>query len=481
MIKIRKWTTAMLSASLALALAFTPVAGAPKAFAAAEASDTAAIQEVLDYLEAYYVEGTDRSELIRAAIDGMVYSLGDPYSAYFDSDEAAAFGHELELEFVGIGATLSFADDELYIAEVLPGSPAQQAGLKRGDAILKINGMPLDDLTGDELDGAPGTSVTLHISRNGKISTVKVTLREITYPSVTGKLLGSKVGYISLNGFTEHSAAEFETKLQALRKAGMQSMVLDLRDNGGGYMQAAYDIAAQFMSKGVMMYTSDATGALSPVIVTGGRDIGMPVVILANDYTASASEALTGALQDNGIATVVGTRTYGKARVQNLIELSDGSLLKLTTERVLTPAKTDFNYVGLVPDFAVQDPTAQLIVGLQLAGLEQIVLSGDKRVLDVNGSPFNGNVGLLKQGNRIYASAKILAALTETELKWDAAGRQAVFTTGAGQRLAFTVASKDAVISGNVTYIDLNAFKKQVPALQWNYNQATGQLKLAFP
>ncbi|MBW4080924.1 S41 family peptidase [Paenibacillus sp. S150] len=469
----------VLSGCLALSIVFAPAASAETTAQNEAASRLDLINEVMNYLETYNLTGVDQDTLIRGAIDGMVNTLDDPYSMYFDSEEAAEFEHQVDLEYVGIGIKLMYTSKELYIEEVIPASPAEQAGLKRGDVILKINGVAIEDTEGDELSGTAGTKVTLLISRNGVNKTYSVTRNEIASASVTGKIVGSSIAYISINGFTQTADEEFTAVLDKLRTAGMKSMVLDLRDNTGGYMESAYNIAAKFIASGIMMYTSDQSGTLTPIAITDGSKIGVPVVVLTNEYTASASEALTGALRDNKLATIVGTRTYGKARIQSLLPMSNGDMLKLTTQKYLTPNKEDFNHIGLTPDITVQGYTAQLITALQIAGLNGISAAGDNHILDINGVPFAGNVGLLKQGDKIYASAKVLAALTESELTWDSKNKKVLITAGDGTLSGFTLASKDAVISDDETYIELNAFKKKFPAFTWSYNSTLNQLKLS--
>ncbi|WP_150268964.1 S41 family peptidase [Paenibacillus tepidiphilus] len=479
MMKSAKLFSAALSGCLALSLAFAPAALAEEN-AANTASKTDMINEVMQYLEYYNIEGVDQDTLIRGAIDGMISTLDDPYSSYFNSEEAAEFEHSVDLEYVGIGIMLMYTPTELYIEEVMPGSPAEQAGLKRGDTILKVDGIPYAQMEGDELAGAAGTKVTLLVQRSGSNKTFIVTRNEINTDSVTSKVLGKNVAYIAISGFTEDADEDFTAELAKMRAAGMKSLVLDLRDNTGGYMDTAKNIAAQFIDNGVMLYTADSSGQLVPEMITGGSKIGVPVVVLTNEYTASASEALTGALRDNKLATIVGTRSYGKARIQSLLPMSNGDMLKLTTMKYLTPNKEDFNHIGLAPDIEIQGKAAQLVTALQIAGLQSITLTGDHHILDINGVAFAGNVGLLKQNNKVYASARVLAALTESDLAWDAKNKKVVLTTGAGKAFGFTLASKEAVSVNGETLIDLTAFKKKFPALSWSYNSAQNNLKLSI-
>jgi carboxyl-terminal processing protease len=474
----KKVISTLLSSCLALSLTLAPVASAATATQASK-DNSDLINEVMNLLETYNLSGVDKDTLIRGAVDGMVNTLGDPYSQYFNTQEAAQFGHDVDLEYVGIGVRLQYTPAELYIEEVTSGSPAEQAGLKRGDTILKINGIPVDETEGDELSGAAGTKVTLLILRNGVTKSYRVTRNEISSASVTGTIIGPKIAYISLSGFTQNSDKEFAAMLKKMRAAGMKSMVLDLRDNLGGYMDSAYNIASNFIDKGIMMYTSDQSGALTPVTITSGSKIGVPVVILTNEYTASASEALTGALRDNKLATVVGTRSFGKARIQSLLPMSNGDMLKLTTQKYLTPNKEDFNHIGLAPDIEIKGKTAQLITALQIAGMNNIEASGDNHILDINGIAFPGNVGLVKQEDKMYASSIVLAALVESEVTWDAKNKKVIVTNGAGKASGFTISSKEALSQNGETFIELNAFKKKFPALVWSYNAAQNQLKLS--
>ncbi|AIQ14358.1 hypothetical protein PDUR_22460 [Paenibacillus durus] len=478
----KKLTAAAAGSCLALSLMLSPAAFAAEGSsetASQTSSETELINEVMQYIENYNLTGADRDALIRAAIDGMVNSLDDPYTQYFSSEESKELQNQLALDYVGIGVQLVYTGNELYIEQIMPGSPAESAGLKRGDTILKINGVKISEIKSDPISGEAGTKLTLLIQRGGVAKTYTVKRSEINYPSVTGKIVGPKIAYISLNGFTEDSDEEFAAVLKNMRAAGMKSMVLDLRNNGGGYMDSAYNIASQFIDKGIMMYTADNTGELTPVTITDGAKMDVPVVILTNEYTASASEALTGALHDNHLATVVGTKTFGKARIQSLLDLSDGGLLKLTTERYLTPSKADFNHIGLSPDIEVKGEAAQIITALQLAGMNSIEAAGDNHILDVGGTAFAGNVGLVKQGGKIYASARVLSALVESDLSWDAKNKKVIVTTGSGKAFSFTISSKEALSQYGETFIALDAFKKKFPSLVWRYNQTQNRLTLS--
>ncbi|GIP54687.1 MULTISPECIES: S41 family peptidase [Paenibacillus] len=480
--KLNKFYRKALIPLLAIPLLGLPQAAgaaADSAKAAEEAGQTSEmeiIQEVLNYLDAYNIEGADRELFLENAIRGMVYTLDDPYSDYYTAEELAEFEDSVNQEFVGIGVTLRFTGNKLYITDVLPGSPAGSAGLKKGDIIAKVDGEPVK--TGEDIlriQGEENTKVLLGITRGNQNLSLSVKRSHFSLPSVTGSYIPSgRIGYITLSSFSENADKEFAAELDKLRKAGMRSMVLDLRDNLGGYVDSAANIAKYFMKSGTLMYTSGQNGELEAVTISGGQDIGMPVVILTNELTASASEILTGALHDNGIATVVGTQTYGKARIQNVFTLSNGSSLKLTVQRYFTPKREDFNHVGLKPDIEVMNnATAQLITALNKAGARTIELSGNASSLTINGVAFSGYVDTLQSGDKLYVPSRILAALLKGDVAWSASTQKLTVTNAAGSKAGFTIAAKTAKMIDGETYVEIHEFQKKFPDIKWSFKQGT--------
>ncbi|RRJ61925.1 S41 family peptidase [Paenibacillus oralis] len=448
---------------------------------AAANSDLVVLEEVLDLLDAYNIEGVEREQFLENAIRGAVYSLDDPYSDYFTEEELQSFEEGLNQEYVGIGATLRYTGDKLYITDVLEGSPAATAGLKQSDIITLVDGQAV---TGGEdiarIQGQENTIVNITVSRNGQKLNFPIKRAHFALPSVTGMLIpSSKVGYIAISSFSENADDEFAAELSSLREQGIGALVLDLRDNLGGYVEAAANIAKHFMKEGVLMYTADQSGTLQPYTIEGGENIGMPVVVLTNEMTASASEILTGALRDNGIAKVVGTHTYGKARIQNLFTLSNGGSLKLTVQRYLTPKQEDFNHVGLKPDIEVGGSApAQLITGLYQAGVRKIELSGSPASLTINGASFAGFVDVLEDDGKIYAPARILAALVQGEPAWNAGAQKLTITDGSGKTIGFSKASKSVKVVYGESYVELHDFQQKYPALVWSYKQGILQLSV---
>lgn len=444
-------------------------------------TDLQTLQEVLNYLEAYNIEGVERQEFLDNAIRGMVYTLDDPYSDYYSKDELESFENSVNQEFVGIGVTLRFYNNKLYITDVLPNSPASKAGLLAGDIITKVDAKPVtssEDVA--RIQGEENTQVTITINRNGQALIFPITRAHFSLPSVTGKVIpSSKVGYIAVTSFSDTADEEFAQKLAALRKEGIGALVLDLRDNLGGYVESAANIAKQFMKEGILMYTSGQSGELQPVEITGGQDIGMPVVVLTNGLTASASEILTGALRDNGIAKVVGDQTYGKARIQNVFPLSNGSSLKLTVQAYLTPNKLDFNHVGLKPDVEVKNnAAAQLITGMYAAGVRHISVSGGPASLNINGAAFPGYIDVIQDGKLIYAPSRLLSSLIQGTPVWNSKNGKLTITDSLGKQTGFTLAAKTIKVVDGEAYLELHEFQKKYPKLTWSYKQ--GILNLSY-
>lgn len=468
---------------LALALFTLPTAAsAAEATDNVVSSDMEILQEVLDYLDAYNIEGAERQQFLENAIRGMVYTLEDPYSDYFTEEELLDFEHNLNQEYIGIGVTLRFHNDNLYITGVMAGSPASSAGLKQNDIIKKVDGQAVTSIESVSLiSGKEGSIVKLTIQRDSKTSIVPITRGQFSIPSVTSTMIPStRIGYIAISSFSETSDQEFDKEFTKLRNAGMKSVVLDLRDNLGGYVDASYNIAKRFIKNGTLMYVSDQSGDLQEVRITDGENIDMPVIILTNELTASASEILTGALHDNKVATVIGAQTYGKARIQSLFALSNGGSLKLTVQRYLTPNRLDFNEIGLTPDIEVSssNPASQLITGLYKAGLKNMEINATASSFNINGANVEGQyIDVIQKGDKVYVPARVLGSLLNSSVTWDAKNKKIILSDSNGKMNGFTTASKSAQIIGDQSYIELHEFQKKYKNIKWSYQK--GILKLS--
>ena len=303
------------------------------------------------------------------AIEGMLSSVKDKYTTFLDPKQYAELNEGLDGgNFSGVGISIQVDDKSklLTVNEVIPGGPAERAGLQAGDVITFVDGKSTKGLTTDQdakmLRGEKGSIVHLTIERNGApIPDVAVTRDVIHQPSVYSKLLDNGIGYARLTVFGSNTASELTTALTKLQSQGAKAYVLDLRDNGGGYLNAAIDVSSKFIPSGPIVSVEARGGSDTQYDAENTAIPSKPLAVLVNKYTASASEITSGAIQDNGVGELIGEKTYGKGVVQTIHPLPDGSAVKITSARYLTPRGRDINLIGIQPDIVSVEPkTAKL-------------------------------------------------------------------------------------------------------------------------
>lgn len=311
----------------------------------------------------YGFDSISEKDLVAGMIKGFVDALGDKHSEYFNLDETKKFNETLSGDFEGIGAVIEKNDFGVAVGRIIAGSPAKDVGILSGDIITKANGEELKGLNLNDavakIRGPAGTKVELEIIRPGQkeIINKSVTRQKIQIPSVDGKMIdGANIGYIALSIFGEKTADDFEKILRDLLAKNANGIIIDLRDNGGGYLEAAVSILSNFVEKDkVLVTTKEKNPLLNRSYFSYGSDIKqVPIVLLVNENSASASEITAGALRDYGLAILVGTKTYGKGSVQQPFNLSDGSELKVTIAKWYTPKDYGIDKVGITPDIEVK-------------------------------------------------------------------------------------------------------------------------------
>ncbi|MDD5341279.1 MAG: S41 family peptidase [Patescibacteria group bacterium] len=315
-----------------------------------------------DIIKKNYVhQPVSETELLYGAMAGSVASLGDPHSVFFDPETTQKFTNELKGNFDGIGAEVAIKNNVITIIASLPGSPAEKAGLKSGDKILAIDG---EDTTAMSLDyavnkirGQRGTDVVLTINREGwdKPKEIKLTRQTIKIQSVTWKMLDNDIAQIDLRYFNEDTSAEFSKIVNQIIAKNPKGIVLDLRNNPGGFLDTAVDVTSEWVDKGVVVYEKSADGKLKANDANGKALFkDFPTVVLINGGSASGSEIVAGALKDYKLATLVGEKTFGKGSVQTLFPLDDGSSIKLTIALWLTPNENTIDGQGIEPDIQIK-------------------------------------------------------------------------------------------------------------------------------
>lgn len=316
----------------------------------------------LQVVKSRYVEDIPVETLVAGSIKGMVGSLNDPHSVYMDPKMFKEFMIETEGYFGGVGIVIGTKNKELIVVAPIEGTPGEQAGIKSGDVIVKIDGQETNDLALDEavskIRGPEGSKVVLTIKRNEEFKDYTLTRSNIQIKTVAGKMLDNNIGYIRLSMFNESTGNDFIHKLQELEGQGMKALVLDLRDNPGGLLDESVKVAGQFVPKGpiVSVVTRDGRREVHSSSLVQPK---YPLAILINGGSASASEIVAGAAQDTGVGTLIGTKTYGKGSVQTMIRLDEGAAIKLTVAKYLTPSDRSINGVGIEPDVKVESSETQ--------------------------------------------------------------------------------------------------------------------------
>jgi carboxyl-terminal processing protease len=298
------------------------------------------------------------------AITGLLASVKDKYTTFLSPKEYAALNEGLDGgNFSGVGIAIQVDDQSklLRVNDVIEGGPAEKAGLQPGDIISEIDGKSTKGLTTDDdaklLRGKEGTQVKLAIVRGGNpIPAVDVTRAVIHQPSVYSRMLDNGIGYARLTVFGSNTAQELTAALNKLEAQGAKAYILDLRDNGGGYLNAAIDVSSKFIPSGAIVSVEARGGNDTEYDAENTAIPAKPLAVLVNQYTASASEITSGAIQDNGVGELVGEKTYGKGVVQTIHPLPDGSAVKITSARYLTPHGRDINTIGITPDIVTVEP-----------------------------------------------------------------------------------------------------------------------------
>lgn len=325
----------------------------------------------LTYLEnmidEYYLGDKDEEKLQEGLYAGLIYGLGDQYSRYYTAEEYDSENSSSQGTYVGIGILMEKnKEGGVKIVECYEGGPGEVAGLEKDDIISAIDG---EDITNDEVSdvadiirNSDKDSVVLTVHREGVEDALEITvsITDVELPSVFHEMLDSKIGYIRITEFKGVTSEQYQEAFDDLNKQGMERLIVDLRDNPGGLLDSVCDILRKILPEGLIVYTEDKNGNREEEKCDGKNELQIPLAVLVNESSASASEIFAGAVQDYGIGTIVGTTTYGKGVVQSIRQLSDGSAIKLTVANYYTPKGNNINKIGIKPDIEVTLDTSLL-------------------------------------------------------------------------------------------------------------------------
>ncbi|WP_075180307.1 S41 family peptidase [Neptunomonas phycophila] len=419
--------TTVLSSALALGLIASPVIHAQEAASQAEEAKTLPLEElrrfseVFDRIKQAYVEPVDDAKVLEDAIRGMISGL-DPHSGYLEPDAFEELQEHTSGEFGGVGVEISQEDGFIRVITPIDDTPAKKAGVKAGDLITRIDGESLQNISIDEtisrMRGEAGTKIVLTIIREGEQKPLEITVVRdiIKVTSVKSRLLGDGYGYVRITQFQSNSGADLKKALKKLQnEQPLTGLVLDLRNNPGGVLQAAVEVVDAFVDEGMIVYTEGRV-ASADIKFTATKAMAVPdvpIVVLINSGSASASEIVAGALQDQKRAVIMGTTSFGKGSVQTVLPLSDNRALKLTTARYFTPSGRSIQAQGIVPDVVVEE-----------AELKALGVSRFPKESDLTGHLENGqgevvdeelaaaSKGLAERDYQLYEALNLLKALS---------------------------------------------------------------------
>ncbi|KAB7673038.1 PDZ domain-containing protein [Bacillus sp. B1-b2] len=327
-------------------------------------ADFSKLYAAYDALVSEYYKDLDTGDLVNGAIDGMFTALEDPYSVYMNEEEAASFQQSISSSFEGIGAEIQQMDDRIMVVTPIKGSPAEEAGIKPNDIILTVDGKSLQGMSSSEavllIRGEKGTTVQLEIERNGSSTPLKISIVRDTIPidTVYGELGEDGIAKIQITSFSEHTSSELVTLLNEYSEKGMKGIVLDLRQNPGGLLEEVKKIASLFVPNGEIIYEIEhKNGTIDKVTSSNSNNIDIPLVVLIDSGSASASEILAGAVSQSAEIPLVGVTSFGKGTVQTAKTFTDGSNIKYTIDKWLTPNGSWIHEKGIEPTYKVELPS----------------------------------------------------------------------------------------------------------------------------
>jgi len=311
----------------------------------------------------FFMDPVAKESLFNGVLNGMVESLGDPHSQYLDQQSMDSLKEHTSGTYSGVGIVLGSGKTGLEVATAIEDQPAAKAGIRSGDMIVSIDGVDVSSITIEEaskrIRGEAGTQVVLSILRDNEVKDYTLTREQITLPTVKGKMLNDSIGYIRISQFAENSGADFAKIYEDLSKQGMKKLVLDLRDNPGGLVTTAEEIGSYLLPKGPIVTIQDRSGHVESYDSEGlGHDL--PLVVLINKGSASASEIIAGAVQDENVGTIVGTNSYGKGTVQSVLNILNDEGIKITIAKYHTPNGRVIDGIGIKPDVEIDITDADI-------------------------------------------------------------------------------------------------------------------------
>lgn len=431
---------------------------APFSVAAAESTYYDPIMEIYDLLKDQHLSNISDESLRQGAIKGMIEELDDPHTVFFTDEEYRKYIERIDGDFAGIGIYILQVDEYVEVQSTIKGSPAENAGLKAYDKLISVDGVNLKNKSTEEVSllirGEAGSSLKLTIKRGDKLLDFTIKRALVHIPAVASELLADQTGYLQINTFSSTVEQEIANELALLSKQGMTKLIIDLRDNPGGYLNAVINVSKQFIKEGPIVHARDNAGNETIYSITNGVDWQLPTVLLINAGSASASEILAAALKEYNKAVVIGTTSYGKGTVQHILSLNSGGYLKLTVNEYLSAHKNKVDGVGVTPDIEISDYDKQLEYA-------QLYLNqADKMIGYI---PKKG-VGWIQGNERDYIALRDLSNYFRGSISWNSLKKTVSLQIG-NDRVELTQQDGGLMIRNGVSYLPVEQLNALVPSL----------------
>lgn len=439
-------------------------------------NDAILLNEVLYNIKKYHISNPDISVLIDSAIDGMLNFLNDPNTEYISPEKFNEYIYSLDNKYIGIGIEIKQEDAYPIITNVFASSPAQSVGLKAGDFIIKVNNenvfdIPLETVS-KKIRGKENTTVSLTIRRDNEEMNVLVIRKHLTIPTVDAELIDDNIIYIKINSFNENTPSEFIESYRAVSKCDPKGIILDLRNNPGGYLTSAVEIADYFLPKGVKIIDVAKNSDDKITFYSENDPIisDLKLAVLIDENTASAAEILAGILKYYNLSSLVGEKTYGKGTVQTIINLSNGGGLKLTIAEYKLAGYVQIEGIGLTPDKRVIYPELQVFSAkniLNPSNKYEIFLNINQRILTINDFDLKAPL-ITQEDGKSYIPVRFIAEILGCDVEY-CKKTSAVIVTKEKEREIIYLNNQDSnydfIFQSNTTYINVNEIERIAKAL----------------
>ncbi|WP_025025682.1 S41 family peptidase [Caldalkalibacillus mannanilyticus] len=442
---------------------------APVAYAEKSQKEEELYKEIYDYIKYFHISDPTDEQLNKDTIEELIKAVNDPFTQYLAPEQLELFAYALEGELAESGLFLEQQGNEYVIAGFFPESPADKADLQVGDILVKVNEQEVTGLDPENVSllliGPVDSEMKLTVKRDGTTKEVVLKRVNLQGPPLFSTILDGNIGYIALTSFGNDLSHKFTKELNELKKQNLNGLIFDLRGNLGGDITAAYGVVANFIESGTYIIHKESSGRTSEFKIRDGKHMGnVPVVLLVNEWSASASEMVAGALQDQGVATLIGVQTYGKGIAQKVFNLSNGGALLVTFMEYFTPHLNKVNEVGITPDLVVEADLSsgkdtQLEAAMNLLSKKGVFAISSGEIIELDSV-------VIKKDGKTYVSIRDFSRKVGGKLFYEVKDKTFTYQLGEHKLTEKLGQSKHVLVENNKAYIEVDYLKDQLKQLR---------------